>query len=552
MDVLTNRSLAAAALSTLALFAAQPGPPQSCITWCEETDAPYLFIPGDVTAVDGVTSIAPTGGTAGRWLLGSDRISIAPTAAAQGARLNTILGACAGKCEVALRPDTAGNGLFQVATLVTVPAGATFSGLGPATIIKATVVGTNALLIGGDSVSIRAITFHGVAVDGTTTQYAIFSAGGTQASKVSVTECVFTGADNGHAFNNAIKIDANCLAWNVSANRFLQMAGNDGNTGAGYGVICGATSKSIITKNWFYGSAFGGRHAVYLSAGASENIVSFNEIDGMRSSSINVYATTLQPACAKNLITKNIIKNEVTGQSGSGGIGVQGNVTENVVEGNTITDCTSPAIQINAFTYNPCLAVGNTVRGNKIARCGTDAGGDQCGILITGTLRTTVSGNEIEDCGFAGIHALSDTVVCNYVSIRDNVLSQSNLAAPTWREAIRLQPVAGGPTNASVTNNTMDAGTGADTNPGLVYQVAPVEEHGNVMRTEASQGTTALNGAVNVAVTQITDNQWPILTLLALGGTGTGLMPAVTKVTGLRFTLTPAVGDTSTWAWRLP
>ena len=69
MDLTNNRLLAAAALSTLALFAAQPGPPQSSITWCEEVDAPYLFVPGDVTAVDGVTSIAPTGGTAGRWLL---------------------------------------------------------------------------------------------------------------------------------------------------------------------------------------------------------------------------------------------------------------------------------------------------------------------------------------------------------------------------------------------------------------------------------------------------------------------------------------------------
>ena len=105
MDVLTNRPLAAAALSTLAPFAALPGPPQSCVTWCEETDAPYLFVPGDVTAIDGVTSIAPTGGTAGRWLLGSEIVSIKPIDGIvdDWPRLNTIMAACAAKATVALR-----------------------------------------------------------------------------------------------------------------------------------------------------------------------------------------------------------------------------------------------------------------------------------------------------------------------------------------------------------------------------------------------------------------------------------------------------------------
>ena len=123
MDVLTNRSLAAAALSTLALFAAQPGPPQSSITWCEEVDAPYLFVPGDVTAVDGVTSIAPTGGTAGRWLLGSDRVSIATTGGAQNVRLNTIIAACGGKARVAFRANT-----FVIAAPVFVTANTVIDG----------------------------------------------------------------------------------------------------------------------------------------------------------------------------------------------------------------------------------------------------------------------------------------------------------------------------------------------------------------------------------------------------------------------------------------
>lgn len=117
MDLFQSRELAAAALSTLALFAAQPGPPQSCVTWCEEVDAPYLWVPGDVTAVDGVTSIAATGGTAGRWLLGSEIVSIKPIDGVvdDGARITTILNATDGKAGVRLLRGNAGQA-FQIKT----------------------------------------------------------------------------------------------------------------------------------------------------------------------------------------------------------------------------------------------------------------------------------------------------------------------------------------------------------------------------------------------------------------------------------------------------
>src|SRR4030095_10013905 len=60
------------AFLTWAAAGAAPGRSIQTVAWIEEADAPYLFVPGDVTPVDGVTSIAPTAGTPGRWLIGSD------------------------------------------------------------------------------------------------------------------------------------------------------------------------------------------------------------------------------------------------------------------------------------------------------------------------------------------------------------------------------------------------------------------------------------------------------------------------------------------------
>jgi len=111
MDLISSRTLVAASLSTLAALASLPGPPQRVVTHCQEVDAHYLFVPGDATAVDGVTSIAPTGGTPGRFLLGSDRISIAPLGGIidDTARLQSFIDACAGACDIVLR-----DGVFRI------------------------------------------------------------------------------------------------------------------------------------------------------------------------------------------------------------------------------------------------------------------------------------------------------------------------------------------------------------------------------------------------------------------------------------------------------
>lgn len=64
-----------------------------------------------------------------------------------------------------------------------------------------------------------------------------------------------------------------------------------------------------------------------------------------------------------------------------------------------------------------------------------------------------------------------------------------------------------------------------------------------------SHGTFASGAAVPFR--NIQAGEYPRLTLVTLGGTGTGLVPSVAVTAGTGFTPTPVGGDTSTWAWEL-
>lgn len=66
---------------TAALLATLPGPAAALdgvCTYLDEFDAVYRWHVGDATAADGYRVIGHTGGTAGRWILAGDRISLRP------------------------------------------------------------------------------------------------------------------------------------------------------------------------------------------------------------------------------------------------------------------------------------------------------------------------------------------------------------------------------------------------------------------------------------------------------------------------------------------
>src|SRR6185436_13530095 len=139
MDQIASRLFGTSALSTLAQYAALPGPPQRVFARIGEVEAPYEFVPGDVTTADGYKSIAPTGGTAGRWLLRSNQIRLLPLGGGVDDRprlqaalialqgyASVIMGSDAGAWTIATQLDGPGSChiLGEPGTVVNITAGA--------------------------------------------------------------------------------------------------------------------------------------------------------------------------------------------------------------------------------------------------------------------------------------------------------------------------------------------------------------------------------------------------------------------------------------------
>lgn len=105
---------------TIALMGAAPGPAVNTGAVNAETGAEYEFIPADVTAVNGFTVVANTGGTNGRWLLKGDFISLAPRGGGldDWPRLNLAMIACANNTILRMR-----SGQWACATPGQVPSG---------------------------------------------------------------------------------------------------------------------------------------------------------------------------------------------------------------------------------------------------------------------------------------------------------------------------------------------------------------------------------------------------------------------------------------------
>jgi hypothetical protein len=82
-------------IATLSGLAAEPGPAAAKLVTVAEVDARYEFVVGDSSTANSWTVIAPTGGTAGRWILRSERIYLSPLGAGMDDWPRLIGGACA-------------------------------------------------------------------------------------------------------------------------------------------------------------------------------------------------------------------------------------------------------------------------------------------------------------------------------------------------------------------------------------------------------------------------------------------------------------------------
>jgi len=125
---------------TVAALEALPGPQATApqVTWIQEFEAFYVFVPGSVAVVDHYTVLGVTGGVAGRWILQSSSIHVLPVAGGgdNSPRIQALVSALGGSgVELWFGPGT-----FVLLTQINLPSFLVIRGT-PDTIIHQTLLG---------------------------------------------------------------------------------------------------------------------------------------------------------------------------------------------------------------------------------------------------------------------------------------------------------------------------------------------------------------------------------------------------------------------------
>jgi len=289
---------------------------------------------------------------------------------------------------------------------------------------------------------------------------------GSCAERIHVEFCVFSGADAGHACNNALKVAAGCHDWVIRNCEIRQLAGIE--SGCGYGILVGRAYRVRITENVFSGTPLGGRHFAYLSGGASLCVVSKNHVVGCHSSSITLFSYDHQPVCFGNLVTSNLIDGQSAGPTDTAGISLSGRVANNTIDRNLVKNCMRFGIIESAADVALGRGpVSNEITNNVVMRCADS------GIAHLGTDAGTTEGNVIADCALASgtggtggfplaVRSHPDNghpIIANGKRILRNAIGASACDA-RYRSAIFFEPGATAPTNCECVGNVIKPGTG--------------------------------------------------------------------------------------------
>lgn len=292
------------------------------------------------------------------------------------------------------RPVYVPSGTYLSYPLTMATDGQAIFGDGPTSVIvKAGSVATNQLDINAHDVEVRGLRFNGNATDGVLVGgiggFAIeFTANKTGGS---VRDCLFSGASALVGWQNAVKFNSGCHDSACRNCRFERLWGVD--SGTGYGVLIGAAARLVITGNIFdmvNGSR--GRHAIYLSAGCTDSVVSANTITGSSEAAISIYAQGAQPANSGIVVIGNIVTDSGNAANTSGSsIGVYGKFNDITIANNIVIGSLAHGIALDATTYT--TSKNGTVKGNRIIDSGYS------GIEIIANSEGLCEGNYISNSG---------------------------------------------------------------------------------------------------------------------------------------------------------
>jgi hypothetical protein len=368
-------------------------------------------------------------------------------------------------------------GAYLISQPLTVEAPIDICGAGRSSIVKAKDDSFHLFILNKDATGshLTGLQMQGAATSDATRQFAIFTDEASIPTNITIDHLLISGPNDTTGCNSGIKLDTGANDWTISHNHFERLIGTT--DGHGYGVLLGTSLRNIITHNHFTGGTGQCRHAVYLSAGTSYNIVAHNLVKDFHEEAFPINTYKNQPASQYNQIVNNTIINGGQFTTDSAAISITGVSSYNRVEGNTIVGYKGHGIIItDGGTKGLCI--GNQVIGNSIYKVGW------VGILIMGAKHTDVHSNvvfnssqynnnrppKLEPGTWYGIDIRSVGSFGKEVCEGTNIVGNTS-SGPSQRAAFDINPSDPVPTNTVVFGNKFLAGA----NPGTAYALNHVE-----------------------------------------------------------------------------
>jgi len=404
------------------------------------------------------------------------------------------------------------NGTYLCGALTVTSDNQCLFGFGDA-IILANSDSIQQITISGDRQTIRGLTFKGIATSSNPTLYFTIYTTVTPATNLTIADCKITGTDPSHGWRNGIKLTFNCSSAIICNNR---IDGLWGSADGGYAILVSDSNRCNISDNILigdYATKTRGRHGVYLSAGASYNVVSRNNIYGMYEAGITHFSQGLQNNCDSNIISNNFIVGcSRAANAAGGGITIGGKSTRCMCINNHVYDSGANGITLDATGYGTAIApvaYGNIVRGNRVYSSGT------FGITMINQDSFIISDNDIRasSVAFSGVysHVCLDNVGGGF-ACQNGVINNNKCDASTTARYSLFINAAFATTNVSAYANhfpacvTSDIYLGISVIPinGIIWSVtswdpAPIAAASNSSTTVAVAGS-ALNDIVDVTL----------------------------------------------------
>ena len=192
-------------------------------------------------------------------------------------------------------------------------------------------------------------------------------------------------------FKLGIFCEGNCDNMIVKNNQINNISGTE--SGSGYAIHITDSKNFQFLNNVFKAEKGDGRHAIYLSSGSQNGLVSNNEMYNYDCGAIQLYSFYYQNPTKNNVLENNLISGCNNRFDFEGAITIFQNCNNNIIRNNTIKNSGAYGILLSGDTLHAPMSkcMNNEIFGNKIESCVS------AGIATWGAHNTKIIQNEISN-----------------------------------------------------------------------------------------------------------------------------------------------------------